>query len=71
MVAVKRNCWDHSQGDQEYDDVQQVTPSANLTFAAKRSQSHIEAAATAGTGHPLCRKAAECDPQERSMLQEA
>ena len=68
---MKRNCRDHSQGDQEYDTVQQVTPSANLTFAAERSQSHIEAAGAAGTGHPLYRKAAEYDPQERSMLQEA
>ena len=71
MGAVMRNCRDHNQDDQEYAVVQQLAPSADLTFVVERSQSQIEAAATAGTGHPLCRKAVECDPQERSMLQEA
>ena len=71
MGAVKRNCRDHNQDDQGYAAVQQVAPSADLTFATERSQSQIKAAAAAGIRHPLCRKAAECDPQERSMLQEA
>ena len=62
MGALRKNCRDHSQGDQEYGVVQQVTPSADQTFATERSQSQIEATAAAGIGHPLCRKAAECDP---------
>ena len=62
--AVKKNCQGHSQNNQEYDAGQQVTPSANLKFAAERSQSQIEAAAAVGTEHPLCREAAENNHQE-------
>ena len=50
MGAVKRNCWDHNQDDQECGTVQQVTQfalSADLTSAAEKSQSRIEV-------HPLC-----------------
>ena len=69
--AVKRSCRGHSQSNQEYNAGQPVTPSAGLRFAAKRSQSQIEAAAAGETEHPLCREAVENDPQEQPMLQEA
>ena len=49
--AVKKNCLGHNQSNQECGAGQQLTPFADLTFTAKRSQSQIEAA---GTGHPLC-----------------
>ena len=70
-AAKKRNCRGRSQNNQECDAGQPVTPSAGLKFAAERSQSQIEAAAPGETKHPLCRKAAENDPQEQLMLQEA
>ena len=69
--AVKRNCRGHSQSNQEYDAGQPETPSAGLKFTAERSQSHIEAAAAGETKHLLYREAAENDPQEQSMMQEA
>ena len=70
MGAVKRNFWDHSQGDQECGTVQQVTPSADLISAAKKSQNQIEAAAATGRVYPSCRKAAKSGPQKQKMLQE-
>ena len=63
MGAVKRNCREHSQGDQECGAVQQVTPSADLISAVEKSQSLTEV-------HPLCRRAAEDSPQKQKMLQE-
>ena len=63
MGAVKRNCRDHSQCDQECGVVRQVTPSADLTSAAEKSQSLIEV-------HPLCRRAAKDGPQKQKMLHE-
>ena len=61
--AMKKNCLGHNQSNQECGAGQQLTPSADLTFAAERLQSHIEAAAAAtGTGHPLCQKVTESDP---------
>ena len=54
MGAVKKSCLSHNQSSREYDAGQQVTPSADLKFAPKRLQNQIEAAAAAGTEHPLC-----------------
>ena len=61
MGAVKRNCRDHGQGDQECGTVQQVTPSADLISVAEKSQSLIEV-------HPLCRRATEDGPQKQKMM---
>ena len=70
MEAVKMNCRGHIQSSRECDADPQVTPSADLKFAPERLQNQIEAAAAAGTGHPLGREAAGSDPQEQLMPQE-
>jgi len=70
MEAVKTNCRGHIQSSRECDAGPQVTPSADLKFTPERLQNHIEAATAVGTEHPLCREAAESDPQEQPMLQE-
>ena len=63
-AVEKRNCQGHSQSNQEYVAGQLVTPSAGLRFAVERSQSQIEAAAVGETECPLCREAAEINPQD-------
>ena len=68
MGAVKTSCRGHIQGGRECDAFLQLTPSADQKFAPERLQNHIEAAAIAGTEHPLYREAAESDPQEQPML---
>ena len=70
MGAVKTSCQGHIQNNRECDAGPQVTPSADQKFAPERLQNQIEAAAVAGTGHPLGREAAESDPQEQLMPQE-
>ena len=53
MGAVKMSCRGHIQSSQEFDVVLQLTPFTDLKFAPERLQNQIEAAAAAGTKHPL------------------